>query len=127
MKTIYKILLLALLFFSCKITTNEEFQANKKTNILERTKWKASGATVAEGDSILDFYTSDSVREFIVLNGIEKLGRHGFYKVKRKTRVKIEFSKLKIDHLNGTIGDKTMELAEETSFKKTKYYKVDEY
>ena len=128
MKIIYKAFLLFLLVASCKISTSEATQHEKKANVLERTKWKASGATASEGDVILDFYTSNDVREYIVLNGIEKQGRQGTYKIKNKTRVEIKLTKLVQDHFSGTIiNGKTMELTAVAGSKQTKYYKIAEY
>ncbi len=128
MKIIYKVLLLSLLVASCKMSSNETIQPEKKANVLERTKWKASGATASEGDVILDFYTSNDVREYIVLDGIEKQGRQGTYKIKNKTRVEIKLTKLVQDHFSGTIiNGKTMELTAVAGSKQTKYYKIAEY
>lgn len=126
MKIIYKVLLLSLLVASCKMSSNETIQPEKKANILEHTKWKSSGASASEGDSILDFYTSNKVREYIVLNGIEKQGRDGTYKVKDKSRVEIKLSKVKKDYFSGLINGKTMELTGLIGSKKI-YYKTAEY
>lgn len=125
MKIIYRMLLISLFVFSCKMTPNEEVIPNKKTNILERTKWKSSGAS--GGDSILDFHTSNSVTEYIFLSGKETAGRKGTYKVKNRIRVEIKWSKLISDNVSGIINDKTIELTEGNGLKKTKYYKIAEY
>lgn len=127
MKVIYKMLLFSLLVASCKMPSNEEVKLEKKTNILEHTKWKASGASAYEGDIVLDFHTSDSVREYAFLNGVETLVREGSYKMKGKARVKIKWGELVGDRVSGIINNKTMELKEEVSLKKTKYYKIGEY
>ena len=125
MKIIYRMLLISLFFLSCKMTSNTDIIPKKKTNILECTKWKTSGAS--EGDSILDFHTSNSVTEYIFLDGKETAGRKGTYKVKNRIVVEIKWSKLISDTVSGTINDKTMELTEGNGLKKIKYYKIAEY
>lgn len=126
MKILYKVLFLWLLFASCKMATNEDIRMQKKANILEHTKWKASGVSMYEGDSVLDFHTSDSVVEYIELNGITKTGRRGSYKVKNRI-LEIKWSKLKSDRVSGPILGNEIKL-EGKDFKTTTiYYKIDEY
>lgn len=79
-----------------------------------------------EGDSVLDFHTSDSVVEYIELNGITKTGRRGSYKVKNRI-LEIKWSKLKSDRVSGPILGNEIKL-EGKDFKTTTiYYKIDEY
>lgn len=125
MKTVYKTLLLSLLLIACKTSYDKETIPPKKANILEHTKWKASGADI---DSTLDFHTSKDVVEYITLHGKEIKGRQGTYKVKNK-RVEIKWSKLPTDRSSGVIIGKEMRLDEKGKLgvKTTKYYKISEY
>ena len=122
MKAMYKVLLLSLLFFSCKISANEGDVPQKKVNILERTRWKSS----TNEDSLLDFYTSKNVKEYIFLNGRE-ITREGTYKLRGKVAIEIKWGKRKRDEVTGVITGKEMKLQTIGLKDSTTYYKIKEY
>ena len=125
MKIIYKVLCLCLLITACKMAHNEKNAPKKKANILEHTKWRASGLGTYDPDSILDFHTNSHVIEYITLNGKETTIQ-GEYKVKSNT-VKIKWNKLASGKVSGVIIGKEMRLEDRAGLKTTKYYKISEY
>ena len=125
---ILKVLLILLLFASCKSPSlNEPSNPPKKKNILERTKWKNSGTEGFDTDVILDFYTDKNVQEYLIVgsNGKEIKSREGTYKIKGRY-LNIKWSGALSDKESGQVEEKSMNLTDKY-LRSKKYHKISSY